>query len=187
MALVIVQILARSGFDEIEEFSLWMGVPTNHLRRESKYVLFVLRKYESFRRRPTAKTVGLRVADSHTGNHPKDDFTSLETIRRLCSVFGRRSHLGFEGETSEPKGRNEEEKREHQDPGGKTFCQAAHLLPGGTPPAKRQTLQPGDWVLAGEIVLLNLSFKALCSSCAWLWVFVLHHIFITTCSQVLEA
>ncbi|GJY01268.1 hypothetical protein Tco_0359420 [Tanacetum coccineum] len=58
-----------------------------------------------FRRRPTAKGVGLRVADSHTGNHPEDDFTPLETIRRLYSVFGRRSYLGFEGETSEPKGR----------------------------------------------------------------------------------
>ncbi|GKA03568.1 putative ribonuclease H-like domain-containing protein [Tanacetum coccineum] len=45
------------------------------------------------------------MADSHTGNHPEDDFTPLETIRRLCSVFGRRSHLGFEGETSELKGR----------------------------------------------------------------------------------
>ncbi|GJZ64541.1 reverse transcriptase domain-containing protein [Tanacetum coccineum] len=43
--------------------------------------------------------------DSHTGNHPEDDSTPLETIRRLCSIFGRRSHLGFEGETSEPKGR----------------------------------------------------------------------------------
>nr|GEX92268.1 hypothetical protein [Tanacetum cinerariifolium] len=56
-------------------------------------------------KRPTAKGVGLRVADSRTGNHPEDDFTLFETFRRLCSVFGRRSHLGFEGETSEPKGR----------------------------------------------------------------------------------
>nr|GFA23102.1 hypothetical protein [Tanacetum cinerariifolium] len=54
---------------------------------------------------PTAKGVRLRVADSRTGNHPEDDFTLLETIRRLCSVFGRRSHLGFKGETSESKGR----------------------------------------------------------------------------------
>ncbi|GKB96992.1 hypothetical protein Tco_0983129 [Tanacetum coccineum] len=67
---------AKNGFDEIKEFFL-----------------------------PTAKGVGLRVADSHTGNHPEDDFMPLKTIRRLCSVFGRRSHLGFEGETSEPKGR----------------------------------------------------------------------------------
>ncbi|GJX35431.1 hypothetical protein Tco_0246988, partial [Tanacetum coccineum] len=55
--------------------------------------------------RPTAKGAGLHVADSYTSNHPEDDFTPLETIRRLCSVFGRRSHLGFEGETSEPKGK----------------------------------------------------------------------------------
>nr|GEX96250.1 hypothetical protein [Tanacetum cinerariifolium] len=56
-------------------------------------------------KRPTAKGVGLRVADFRTGNHPEDDFTPFETIRRLCSVFGRRSQSGFEGETSEPKGR----------------------------------------------------------------------------------
>nr|GEV09099.1 retrovirus-related Pol polyprotein from transposon TNT 1-94 [Tanacetum cinerariifolium] len=55
--------------------------------------------------RPTAKGVGLRVANSRTGNHLEDDFTPLKTIRRSCSVFGRISHLGFEGETSEPKGR----------------------------------------------------------------------------------
>ncbi|GKC55410.1 hypothetical protein Tco_1078155 [Tanacetum coccineum] len=54
---------------------------------------------------PTAKGEGLRVADSHTGNHLEDDFMPLKIIRRLCGVFGRRSHLGFEGETSKPKGR----------------------------------------------------------------------------------
>ncbi|GKD43599.1 hypothetical protein Tco_1268244, partial [Tanacetum coccineum] len=31
----------------------------------------------------TAKGVNLRVADSHTGNHHEDGFTSLETIRRF--------------------------------------------------------------------------------------------------------
>ncbi|GJT58406.1 hypothetical protein Tco_1001939, partial [Tanacetum coccineum] len=59
-----------------------------------------------FRQRPTANGVGLRVPDSHIGNHPEEDFMPLETIQRLCSIFGRRSHLGFEGETSEPKGRS---------------------------------------------------------------------------------
>ncbi|GKD67463.1 hypothetical protein Tco_1309571, partial [Tanacetum coccineum] len=63
-----------------------------------------------FLRRPTAKGVGLRVADSHTGNHPEDDFMPLETIRSLYSIFGRRSHLGFEGETFEPKGRVRHQK-----------------------------------------------------------------------------
>ncbi|GKD41956.1 hypothetical protein Tco_1266601, partial [Tanacetum coccineum] len=29
------------------------------------------------------------------------------------------------------------------------------------PPAGRQTLQPGGWVVAGGIILLDLSFKAL--------------------------
>ncbi|GJV68563.1 hypothetical protein Tco_1484072 [Tanacetum coccineum] len=46
--------------------------------------------------------VGLRVADSHTGNHPEGGFTPFETIRRLLVVIRRRSHLGFQGETFEP-------------------------------------------------------------------------------------
>ncbi|GKG11223.1 hypothetical protein Tco_0342623, partial [Tanacetum coccineum] len=33
-----------------------------------------------FHRRPPVKGVGLRVADSHTGNHLEDDFTPLKTI-----------------------------------------------------------------------------------------------------------
>nr|GEV81313.1 hypothetical protein [Tanacetum cinerariifolium] len=34
----------------------------------------------------TAKGMGLRVADSHTGNYREDDFTSLETIRRFLEM-----------------------------------------------------------------------------------------------------
>ncbi|GJV08974.1 hypothetical protein Tco_1346630 [Tanacetum coccineum] len=37
----------------------------------------------SFIKGHTAKGVGLRVADSHTGNHREDDFTPPETIRRF--------------------------------------------------------------------------------------------------------
>ncbi|GJU17057.1 hypothetical protein Tco_1145023 [Tanacetum coccineum] len=48
-----------------------------------------------FRRRPTVKDVGLRVADSHTGNHPEDDFTPLETIQRLCSIFWGKISFGL--------------------------------------------------------------------------------------------
>ncbi|GJX10583.1 hypothetical protein Tco_0200442 [Tanacetum coccineum] len=36
----------------------------------------------------TPKGVGLRVADSHTGNHLKDDFTPLETFGGFSSAFG---------------------------------------------------------------------------------------------------
>ncbi|GKB41456.1 hypothetical protein Tco_0886398 [Tanacetum coccineum] len=49
--------------------------------------------------------VGLRVADSHTSNHPEGGFTPFETIRRLLVVIGRKSYSGFEGETFEPKRR----------------------------------------------------------------------------------
>ncbi|GJS65155.1 hypothetical protein Tco_0679719, partial [Tanacetum coccineum] len=56
-----------------------------------------------FRRRPTTKGVGLRMADSHTGNHPKDGFTPLEIIQRLLVVIWRRSYSGFEREAFEPE------------------------------------------------------------------------------------
>ncbi|GKE29935.1 hypothetical protein Tco_1445319, partial [Tanacetum coccineum] len=49
--------------------------------------------------------LGIRVADSHIGNHPEGRFTPFETIRRLLVVIGRKSHSGFEGETFEPKRR----------------------------------------------------------------------------------
>nr|GEW10677.1 putative nucleotidyltransferase, ribonuclease H [Tanacetum cinerariifolium] len=52
------------------------------------------------------KGVGLRVADSHTGNHPEGGFMPHETIRRLLVVIGRRSHSGFEGEAFKPKTRD---------------------------------------------------------------------------------
>ncbi|GKC92006.1 hypothetical protein Tco_1157448 [Tanacetum coccineum] len=52
---------------------------------------------------PPTKGVGLRVADSLTGNHPEDDFTPLETIRRSHSIIGKRIPLELEGETFEPK------------------------------------------------------------------------------------
>ncbi|GJY00244.1 hypothetical protein Tco_0357262 [Tanacetum coccineum] len=57
---------------------------------ERKNVGFDLTKSDlcpSFIKDLTAKGVGLRVADSHTGNHRKDDFTPLETILRL-NPFG---------------------------------------------------------------------------------------------------
>nr|GFA29022.1 hypothetical protein [Tanacetum cinerariifolium] len=40
----------------------------------------------SFVKDLTAKGMGLRVADSHTGNHCEDDFLPLETIRRLLGT-----------------------------------------------------------------------------------------------------
>ncbi|GKA73348.1 hypothetical protein Tco_0779650 [Tanacetum coccineum] len=49
--------------------------------------------------------VGLRVADSYTGNHPEGGFMPFETIRRFLVVIGRRSYSGFEGEAFEPKRR----------------------------------------------------------------------------------
>ncbi|GJZ94653.1 hypothetical protein Tco_0666856 [Tanacetum coccineum] len=49
------------------------------------------------------ENVGLRVADSHTGNHPEDDFTPLETIQISYSVIRERILLELEGETFEPE------------------------------------------------------------------------------------
>ncbi|GJQ97939.1 Myc-type, basic helix-loop-helix domain-containing protein [Tanacetum coccineum] len=47
----------------------------------------------------------LRVADSHTGNHSKDDFTPLETIRRSYSVIREKISFELKGETFEPERR----------------------------------------------------------------------------------
>ncbi|GJS06349.1 hypothetical protein Tco_0363145 [Tanacetum coccineum] len=49
------------------------------------------------------ENVGLRVADSHTGNHPEDDFTPLETIRRSYSIIREKIPFEFERETFEPE------------------------------------------------------------------------------------
>nr|GEV04721.1 hypothetical protein [Tanacetum cinerariifolium] len=54
-------------------------------------------------RRPLAKGVGLRVMDSHTGNHPKDDFTPLEIIQRSYSVIRERIPFELEEETFKPE------------------------------------------------------------------------------------
>ncbi|GKB42713.1 hypothetical protein Tco_0887655, partial [Tanacetum coccineum] len=50
---------------------------------------------------PAGWQFGLRMADSHTGNHPEDDFTPLKTIRRSCSVIREKVPLELEGETFE--------------------------------------------------------------------------------------
>ncbi|GJR12003.1 hypothetical protein Tco_0794655 [Tanacetum coccineum] len=62
-----------------------------------------LRITSSFHLRPPAKGIDLRVADSHTGNHPKDDFTPLETIQRPYSVIRKRIPFELEGETFKPE------------------------------------------------------------------------------------
>nr|GEV15433.1 reverse transcriptase domain-containing protein [Tanacetum cinerariifolium] len=48
----------------------------------------------------TAKSVGLRVANSHTGNHHEDDFTPLETIRMFLDETNWTSRNGSHNETS---------------------------------------------------------------------------------------
>ncbi|GJW25339.1 hypothetical protein Tco_0039150 [Tanacetum coccineum] len=45
----------------------------------------------------TMKGMGLRVADSHTGNHHEDGFTPLETIRRLLSIIWEKILFELEG------------------------------------------------------------------------------------------
>ncbi|GJS81562.1 hypothetical protein Tco_0748103 [Tanacetum coccineum] len=58
----------------------------------------------SFVKDLTAKCVGLRVVDSHTGNHRKDDFTPLETIRRFLGIIGSRSLSSSKGRPSSQRG-----------------------------------------------------------------------------------
>nr|GEX19752.1 hypothetical protein [Tanacetum cinerariifolium] len=51
--------------------------------------------------RITSSVRGLRVADSHTGNHPEDDFTPLETIQRSNSTIRKKIPFELEGEAFE--------------------------------------------------------------------------------------
>ncbi|GJU86230.1 hypothetical protein Tco_1293776 [Tanacetum coccineum] len=48
--------------------------------------------------------MGLRVADSHTGNHREDGFTPLETIQRFLSIIGSKSLLVLKGRPSSRRG-----------------------------------------------------------------------------------
>ncbi|GJW25337.1 hypothetical protein Tco_0039148 [Tanacetum coccineum] len=61
--------------------------------------------FPSFVKDLTAKGMGLRVVDSHTGNHHEDGFTPLETIRRLLSIIWEKIPFEFEGEAFEPERR----------------------------------------------------------------------------------
>ncbi|GJT06273.1 RNA-directed DNA polymerase, eukaryota [Tanacetum coccineum] len=74
---------------------------------ERENVGFDLTKFDlcpSFIKDLTAKGVGLHVVDSFTGNHRKDDFTPLETIRRFLGVIGSRSHSSSKGRPSSQRG-----------------------------------------------------------------------------------
>nr|GEV96066.1 retrovirus-related Pol polyprotein from transposon TNT 1-94 [Tanacetum cinerariifolium] len=76
---------------------------------ERENVVFVLaRPLPYFCLRPPAKGVGLHVADSHTGNHPEDDFTPLETTQRSYSVIRERILFELEWETSSRRGASKE-------------------------------------------------------------------------------
>ncbi|GKA72827.1 hypothetical protein Tco_0779043 [Tanacetum coccineum] len=55
---------------------------------------------------PWRESFGLRVADSHTGNHREDDFTPLETIRRFPSIIWEKIPFELEGEVFEPERRS---------------------------------------------------------------------------------
>ncbi|GJX16351.1 hypothetical protein Tco_0217183 [Tanacetum coccineum] len=52
----------------------------------------------------TARGVGLRVENFHTGKHRDDDFTPLETIRRFLGIIGSRSLSSLEGRPLSQKG-----------------------------------------------------------------------------------
>ncbi|GJT24219.1 hypothetical protein Tco_0894156 [Tanacetum coccineum] len=58
----------------------------------------------SFIKDLTLKGVGLRVVDSHTGNHREDDFTPLETIRRFLGIIESISLSSSKGRPSSWRG-----------------------------------------------------------------------------------
>ncbi|GKD30682.1 hypothetical protein Tco_1241460, partial [Tanacetum coccineum] len=56
--------------------------------RLSSFIIICLYLYLNFFEGHTPKGVGLRVADSHTGNHREDDFMPPETFEGFPSAFG---------------------------------------------------------------------------------------------------
>nr|GEW92868.1 hypothetical protein [Tanacetum cinerariifolium] len=102
---LIVQIWARSGFEGIEEFLrrlLGCQVSDNMCQHNGNTMMSEAPGV-SLRITSGVRGVGLRVADSHTGNHPEDNFTPLETIRRSYSVIRERIPFELERETFEPE------------------------------------------------------------------------------------
>ncbi|GJS92928.1 hypothetical protein Tco_0799896 [Tanacetum coccineum] len=114
---MIVQIWARSGFDEIEGFFGWEELDRDG-ERGFDYLTFALVSSKAH-----LEGVGLRVADSHTANHPEGGFTPLKTIRRLLVVIGKRSHSGFEGEAFNP-----ETRVRHQAPQSNVMYTSMYVL-----------------------------------------------------------
>ncbi|GJT55258.1 hypothetical protein Tco_0990312 [Tanacetum coccineum] len=81
----------------------WLSMKKDIASCGSKYLAYL--EVEVEYHVPTAKGVGLRMANSYSRNHPKDGFAPLKTIRRLLVAIGRRSYSGFEGDNFEPERR----------------------------------------------------------------------------------
>ncbi|GJR33609.1 hypothetical protein Tco_1209293 [Tanacetum coccineum] len=128
MASLIVQIWTRSGFDRDQRVpedgtrpsinigdrggiprlqgvilrtvyhDLYLGEKALVERENVGFVLTKSDIFPIFIEDLTAKGMGLRMADSHNGNHHKDGFTPLETIRRLLSIIWEKIPFELEWE-----------------------------------------------------------------------------------------
>ncbi|GKB31168.1 hypothetical protein Tco_0870569 [Tanacetum coccineum] len=99
--LVIVGV--SRDLREIPGFSVPRSLPWREsLGREENVGFDLVRCYlcPSFSEGSTTRVVGLRVANSYTGNHREDDFTPLETIRRFLGAIKSRSLSSLEGRPS---------------------------------------------------------------------------------------
>nr|GEU54980.1 hypothetical protein [Tanacetum cinerariifolium] len=86
-----VRVVARTDDRGLVYHDLYLGEKD---LVEKKIVGFDLKRsylYPIFIEGHTAKGVGLRVADSHIGNHHEDDFMPVETIQRFIGIIRSRS------------------------------------------------------------------------------------------------
>ncbi|GKA79827.1 hypothetical protein Tco_0786423 [Tanacetum coccineum] len=106
MAPLIMQIWARSGFDGDQRVLKDEARPsTNTDKVGASHNLKGDSRNCVPRSLPWRESFGLRVADSHTGNHCEDGFTPLKTIRRFSSIIWEKIPFKLEGEASEPERR----------------------------------------------------------------------------------
>ncbi|GJW12536.1 hypothetical protein Tco_1578363 [Tanacetum coccineum] len=103
MTSLIVQIWARSGFEGIEEF-LWCRNEMERGLAQMPMIMGMSHVLRDDSRNRVPHSLSWReilYREGDRGNHPEDDFTPLETIRRSNSTIGKKISFELEGEAFE--------------------------------------------------------------------------------------
>ncbi|GJR32667.1 hypothetical protein Tco_1108899 [Tanacetum coccineum] len=100
-AMMLVKVASKGSKSSCDDFRIAKSwITCVNINRNT-----TLSEAQGVSLRITSGVRGLHVADSHTGNHPEDDFTPLETIRITHSTIGKKIPFDLEREAFEPKRR----------------------------------------------------------------------------------